>query len=465
MEILKNLELWQRIAAFPLDDPNSAHPFSKKLMTEQRWSENDTLRVIAEYKKFIYLAIVEPNGASPSKDVDDVWHLHITYTEGYAQFCQATAGRFLHHHPSKGGETEHLRHKTWATDTLQNYYKHFGYAPPKDVWDVPLDFSFENEKPIKIDSPMVYQPSIAVLIGSGFILGLFCLLVNPHILGSDFLISYILAAVVGLTVATAFESKKDIESIENDFPTDLNHLQVATFLYGASHAAKILLVDLMDNQVLKEPTPLSVKHLELHRLSAKDEKESLYQNPLYTTLACVEKTTLDPAFLKDITQPILNALEKQLAPLNRRVTMISYLEWAIWILGYMGAIRLVQGFVSGKPIGFLVLTLILIGLFSRLAKSTVLDDFRNRVYEQVRLKYRPILSQVTVAERFAFEGSASLDIAFIPMLLFWDSATTSSVQSKNGDSGDYSSGDGCGGSSGDGGGCGGGCGGCGGCGG
>ena len=208
MEILKNLELWQRIAAFPLDDPNSTHPFSKKLRDEQKWSENDTLRVIAEYKKFIYLAIVEPNGASPSRDVDEVWHLHITYTEGYARFCDATAGRFLHHHPSKGGETEHLRHKNWANDTLQNYYKHFGYTPPNDVWDIPFGCSFENEKPIEIDNTTVYEPPIEFLIGGGFILGLLCLLINPHILGSNFLIFYILTAIVGLAVAAVFESER-----------------------------------------------------------------------------------------------------------------------------------------------------------------------------------------------------------------------------------------------------------------
>ena len=129
MDILKNQDLWNRIAGFPLDDPSSLFPYSKKLATEQNWTEDLALRVIAEYKKFLYLAIAEPDGASPSPIVDEAWHLHITYTEGYADFCTAVAGRFIHHHPSKGGAEEKERHKKWYAQSLDNYAKHFDYKP------------------------------------------------------------------------------------------------------------------------------------------------------------------------------------------------------------------------------------------------------------------------------------------------------------------------------------------------
>ena len=456
MEILKHLELWQRIAAFPLNHPNSAHPFLKKLMTEQTWSENKALRTIAEYKKFIYLAIVEPNGASPSKAVDEVWHLHITYTEGYAQFCETTAGRFLHHHPSKGGEAEYLRHKTWASDTLENYEKHFGYAPPSDIWDIPWRFQFESQKPIEFDSVAFFEPSSEVLAGGGFVLGVLCLSINPYILGSNFLIFYVLMAIIGLAMATVYESEKlktAMPSIESDFPTDLNHLQVATFLHDASYAVKLLLVDLMESEVLKKTTPVYVQHFELHRLSANTETERLYQNPLYTTLACVEKPILDAAFLQDITQPIASTLNRQLYNLKKLTATTFYLKWAVRILVFIGAIRLFQGLFVHHSVGFLVFILILIGLFSWFTESTILGDFKDKVHAWVSREYRQILPQVTVAEQFAFEPPASLDTAFVPMLLLWDTTLASSNASQN---------DASGGGDGGGGGCGGGCGGCGG---
>lgn len=58
-------------------------------------------QVIGEYKKFMLLCCVLPQGASPSQQVDAVWHLHLTYTRSYwTHFCRNTLGKDIHHHPS-----------------------------------------------------------------------------------------------------------------------------------------------------------------------------------------------------------------------------------------------------------------------------------------------------------------------------------------------------------------------------
>jgi hypothetical protein len=117
-----NNETWIRIRDFEIDEPGISFPFSKKLATEQKWSEAFTRRAIDEYKKFIYLCIASPNGASPSPIIDAVWHLHLTYTTSYwKEFCGNAAGREIHHHPSKGGGDEDEKHHAWYDETLELY--------------------------------------------------------------------------------------------------------------------------------------------------------------------------------------------------------------------------------------------------------------------------------------------------------------------------------------------------------
>ncbi|GAA2873045.1 hypothetical protein GCM10010517_33540 [Streptosporangium fragile] len=37
---------------------------------------------------------------SPSKRVDVGWHVFLTYTRPYEEFCRKVAGRFIHHEPA-----------------------------------------------------------------------------------------------------------------------------------------------------------------------------------------------------------------------------------------------------------------------------------------------------------------------------------------------------------------------------
>ena len=135
-----NDPLWQKIDTFPLDDP----AFTQKLAKENNWTPHFTERAISEYKRFIYLCCIMPDGASPPPVVDEVWHLHILYTVNYwEEFCDRTLGRKLHHHPSRGGPEEKERHVNWLADTVQNYRLIFEEEPPSDIWetaipDIPL---------------------------------------------------------------------------------------------------------------------------------------------------------------------------------------------------------------------------------------------------------------------------------------------------------------------------------------
>jgi uncharacterized protein (TIGR04222 family) len=69
-----------------------------------------------------------------SDDVDQVWHLHLTYTRDYwTVFCPSVLGCDLHHEPSRArrGDAEHFAAR--YADTLAAYFDVFG-PPPAAFW-------------------------------------------------------------------------------------------------------------------------------------------------------------------------------------------------------------------------------------------------------------------------------------------------------------------------------------------
>lgn len=79
-------------------------------MKENGWSHRYAQRVMEEYKRFTFLAVVAGHPVSPSDPVDQVWHLHLSYTRSYWQdFCPNILQTPLHHEPSRGGRSEQLK--------------------------------------------------------------------------------------------------------------------------------------------------------------------------------------------------------------------------------------------------------------------------------------------------------------------------------------------------------------------
>jgi len=129
------LNLWRKINDFQLDGPGVQFPFSDRVARENGWSKKYTLRVIDEYKKFIYLCCVSEEGVTPSDTVDQVWHLHLTYTKSYwIEFCQETLGKSIHHNPTKGGNEEAKKFNDYYSRLKEIYRFHFDSDPPIDIW-------------------------------------------------------------------------------------------------------------------------------------------------------------------------------------------------------------------------------------------------------------------------------------------------------------------------------------------
>jgi hypothetical protein len=140
--VLRSENLWQRIQGFSLDAQNASFPFSKKLEQEENWTADFTKKAIEEYKKFVYLCCISPNGASPSEIVDKVWHMHLIYTQNYWEdFCPNVLKMNLHHHPSNGGTEEGKKHQNWFLETLETYREIFQQEAPDEIW------KYHNQKP------------------------------------------------------------------------------------------------------------------------------------------------------------------------------------------------------------------------------------------------------------------------------------------------------------------------------
>jgi len=130
-----NPELWHRIDAFSADDGDAAFPFSARLAHDNGWSRTFAERVVTEYKRFLYLACISPTAVTPSEEVDQAWHLHLTYSRSYwLDLCPNVLRRDLHHGPTKGGEQETLRYRDQYRDTLKLYRTEFGEDAPSQIW-------------------------------------------------------------------------------------------------------------------------------------------------------------------------------------------------------------------------------------------------------------------------------------------------------------------------------------------
>lgn len=128
-------QLWQKIKSFKLDDVNASFSFVDRLRRENGWSYEFALRAVLEYKKFMFLICVTPHPLTPSNEVDQVWHLHLLYTESYWEdFCDKTLNQKIHHGPTKGGGEERDKFTDWYQKTKEVYREKFHINPPEDLW-------------------------------------------------------------------------------------------------------------------------------------------------------------------------------------------------------------------------------------------------------------------------------------------------------------------------------------------
>ena len=174
---IQELVTWNRLLALDFDDRASPLSFSARLARDNGWSRRFATRAIDEYRKFCFLAVHAGHPVTPSDEVDQVWHLHLTYSRHYwDELCRTALKRPLHHGPTQGGAREDRKYRDWYAATLKSYRRYFG-DPPKQLWpaaaerfDVHNDFVRINRRDVvTVDRSVLRRAALASLAGGAAI--------------------------------------------------------------------------------------------------------------------------------------------------------------------------------------------------------------------------------------------------------------------------------------------------------
>lgn len=464
-----NLTLWEKIERFPIDDDTAVLPFSAKLAKEQNWTVHFTQRAILEYKRFIFLCCVLDNGASPSTIVDEVWHLHLTYTRSYwNDFCKNTLGKDLHHIPSKGGNDEDHKHLEWYKETLAQYKVYFDSEAPADIWPPP---SIPTPKlpPVK---QSFYHTAAAIFCTPFFIIFVSYHRLNPFLLsGPHFLFFFPIfaGAILGIAVMYQYYRKYDYEQIAiRHLPSNANAYQLAAFLFGKNRAVQTAIINLLNRNLLAINASgnfrIKRRQTEYYPLPNEEnpimdgwEKEVDYMDVPYRRI-------VDQWYNPDKTRhPALQVLERFVFT-GKKVYLLFYLFVLL-----VGLARCIQGIYNDKPVSLLFTQVVVISAIYWFIYKFI-PNRKKAIFDKAVSQY----DCTDIPMLYALKGPTTIEHFTDAELITAAFGTTITEIYRQGDreifSNDNNSGNSCG-SSGTGGGCssGGGCsgggGGCGGCGG
>ncbi len=129
--------LWAALSSMKLGRPGAEWRYEAELDERNGWSADHAARVVREYRRFLFLAATAGQEVTPSRAVDQAWHLHLEDEDHYrAELCGRILGRTLDHRTGSGGAADEARFRSQYADTLALYRETFG-DPPRDIWPLP----------------------------------------------------------------------------------------------------------------------------------------------------------------------------------------------------------------------------------------------------------------------------------------------------------------------------------------
>lgn len=224
-----------RIEAFSFDDEEAVFPFAARLARENDWSPTYTERVIEEYRRFMFLAVVAGHPVTPSDQVDQVWHLHLLYTRSYwDRFCADVLGKRVHHGPTKGGPEEGHKFEQWYDTTLDSYRSIFG-APPPDIWPLAAIRFGDDLHYVRVNTKqncVIPRPRFRVWLWTGVIAVIFVQLaqlspISQHTPGWLPMGLAIVGAIVAIAVTPLHRKRQS--AAEGTPPMSVRRVAIRTF--------------------------------------------------------------------------------------------------------------------------------------------------------------------------------------------------------------------------------------------
>ena len=338
--------LADRLRSFSLDEPGAARPFSRRLAEEQGWSPAFAAAAIEEYKRFALLSIVAGHTVTPSKVVDQVWHLHLIYTRNYWNvFCSQVLQRPLHHDPGQGIVGESARHVEQYRQTLASYRRVFGVEAPRAIW--PRGARRRRSLTAALPTPLLLAP-----LAVGWL--------NPFELrGPDFLLLFGLTYLLALAFAGGLRYLLRGPT-EPDPSVELSPYETAYLSGGARRATEAAVVRLSDERLID----IGRRKLSLSAVWPRPKLEPAEHDadrPL-------EAAVLSAAEREVAIAELWPAARRATKPLQRRLESLELLLdqgqrlWATLfpllialLVPAAGAYKIFVGLDRGRPVAFLVI--------------------------------------------------------------------------------------------------------------
>jgi uncharacterized protein (TIGR04222 family) len=379
----KHVELLRRLGQFQLDSPEASFPFSARLARENNWSADYARRVINEYMRFTFLAVAAGHPVSPSEDVDQAWHLHLTYSENYWKvFCPEILGQPFHHHPTRGGEGEGDKFHDWYSRTLKSYEDFFNERPPVDIWPSAEARRKEKHDFIRVDRErswvlpkphLKFKPAHAVwlalgaatVFGSGAVFSQGIDVFDWR--GPDFLLFYIVLFAVCFSVAFWLRNRLRVPVADSRPAPDLDGYSIAYLNGGRILTVNTAIANLVNQAGMRvdsksrRATSLVTKPMFTHEL----------ERLIYAAARSTDGNTISNIRLsaKSAVEPIAETLkERGLVVADAAAKSAILLPLTIALIAIaIGVIKILVGVSRDRPVGFLIVLCVLSLVISLIA--------------------------------------------------------------------------------------------------
>ena len=189
--VLNRAALWAALSNMQIKVPGAERRFEAVLAEQQSWPLAFAERVTGEYRRFLFLAATAGFEVTPSRSVDEAWHLHLALPHYRDGLCEGILGRPLDHLPGTGSEEDDARCARQYDRTLELYERVFGSSPPGDVWPRPS----EAQRAGPAESDAAGKP-LGIVAALGAIAGLGALLLGVPVPGSLLVAASILLGLV-----------------------------------------------------------------------------------------------------------------------------------------------------------------------------------------------------------------------------------------------------------------------------
>ncbi len=370
----KQAALWDRISKFQLDDPDAEFQFSARLARENGWSRAFALNVVEEYRRFVFLAMVAGHPVTPSDEVDQAWHLHLTCTRSYwDEFCGEVLGSPLHHDPTRGGGREKAKYHDWYAKTLASYREYFGEEPPPDIWPPHVIRFGEAAYFRRVNAARHWiiprlqfprnafatgLPAIVALLSAGCGFATLSVIFPFNLAGSEFLGFFFPAALTGIVLAFVIRAVLRWEESDTEGKRLDDPYAVATLVGGGDRAIAAALVSLVQKN--------SVESGSVKRCGNVPKEAHPLERAIFEKVP--ENGSVDIPGLKNAVAGPIGILEEHLrengwylskSKINR-ANLIAFGVAAI--MPVIGIARVIQGMAKEKPVGFILAGTLVFGV-------------------------------------------------------------------------------------------------------